>query len=942
MKAANTPIEREAELERLALAVEGAAAEEGAFVVVRGSAGIGKSLLLETARERARERGLQTLRARGGELERDFAYGVVRQLLERATMQLGEAERAEVLGDAAALAAPVLSLQRSGEAPTGGDAAFAVTHGLYWLVSNLAARRPLVLEVDDAHWADAPSLRFLVYLAARLEGLPVLLMLALRPDEPGTDRELLAQLDTHPDADVVRPGPLSDQAVTTVIGERLDAEPTPEFAAACGASTGGNPFLLHELLLALSADGVDPTRGPERVQELGPETVARSLLLRLARLPPESGALARAVAVLGARADLRHAAELAGIGPDAAGRAADALASVEILEPGRPLRFAHPVVREAIYADLPSTERMSMHARAARVLAGAERPPAEVAPHLLLTEPAGDPETVQTLRDAAAGALDQGAPDLGARLLGRALAEPPVETARAAVLGELGTAEWLVGGDPAAAVAHLAESVELSEDGERRGERALVCARAIFSTGDVMTGYAALERELTRREGATDELTLRLEAELASIGLLHPPTAAKASARLERFTGIEGTTVTELMQIGNLAFWKWLTGTAGEAAALAERAARDGRLYAAAGADSLAVYQVGWVLTYADRHELALETLDAALADARARGSVFGFTVSSGMRAFLFWRRGDVAATEAEARNAAVMPEIPPFSRPTVFYCLAFALIARGELDEAEWAVEQSGAGPHLPEFVHMNPALYARALLRLAQDRPEEALADLDALGERDERLGVRNPGVPWRVAATEANLRMGNVEEAVRLADLHAEQAANWGTNTALGVALLGRGLAAGGDAGLLARAAETLAASPSRLDHARALVELGAALRRDGLRSEAQERLREAVDMARACGATALMERAHEELVTAGARPRRLSFSGVESLTASERRVAEMAASGQSNREIAQGLFLTVKTVENHLSHVYTKLGVRSRLALPEALGLGVASP
>ncbi|MBA2420849.1 MAG: AAA family ATPase, partial [Thermoleophilaceae bacterium] len=303
MKATATPIEREAELERLALAVEGAAAEEGAFVVVRGSAGIGKSMLLKAARERARERGLQTLRARGGELERDFAYGVVRQLLERAAMQLDESERAEVLGGAAALAAPVLRLQRSGEAPTGGDAAFAVTHGLYWLVSNLAARRPLVLEVDDAHWADAPSLRFLIYLAARLEGLPVLLVLALRPDEPGTDRELLAQLDTHPDADVVRPSPLSERAVATLIGERLGAEPTPEFAAACRASTGGNPFLLHELLLALSADSVDPTGGPERVQELGPETVARSLLLRLARLPPESGALARAVAVLGARAD---------------------------------------------------------------------------------------------------------------------------------------------------------------------------------------------------------------------------------------------------------------------------------------------------------------------------------------------------------------------------------------------------------------------------------------------------------------------------------------------------------------------------------------------------------------------------------------------------------------------------------------------------------------
>lgn len=285
-------------------------------MVVEGGAGIGKSLLLEAARVRAEERGLQTLRARGGELERDFAYGVVRQLLERVTMQLSEVERAEVLSGAAALAAPALSLARSAEGATGGDAAFAVTHGLYWLVSNLAARRPLVLQVDDAHWADAPSLRFLVYLAARLEGLPLLLVLGLRPDEPGTDRELLAQLDTHPDADVLRPAALSEEAVAAVVESRLGVRPAPEFAAACRASTGGNPFLVRELLLALSADGVDPTGGPERVHQLGPETVARSLLRRLARLPSKSGALARAVAVLGARAELRHAAKLADAHPD--------------------------------------------------------------------------------------------------------------------------------------------------------------------------------------------------------------------------------------------------------------------------------------------------------------------------------------------------------------------------------------------------------------------------------------------------------------------------------------------------------------------------------------------------------------------------------------------------------------------------------------------------
>jgi DNA-binding CsgD family transcriptional regulator len=131
--------------------------------------------------------------------------------------------------------------------------------------------------------------------------------------------------------------------------------------------------------------------------------------------------------------------------------------------------------------------------------------------------------------------------------------------------------------------------------------------------------------------------------------------------------------------------------------------------------------------------------------------------------------------------------------------------------------------------------------------------------------------------------------------------------------------------------------LAPSPARLEHARALVDLGSALRRAGSRREAREPLREGLEVARRCGAAALVEAAHEELVTAGARPRRLQFSGVESLTASERRVAEMAASGQSNREIAQALFVTVRTVENHLSRTYRKLDIGSREELPEALQL-----
>lgn len=250
--------------------------------------------------------------------------------------------------------------------------------------------------------------------------------------------------------------------------------------------------------------------------------------------------------------------------------------------------------------------------------------------------------------------------------------------------------------------------------------------------------------------------------------------------------------------------------------------------------------------------------------------------------------------------------------------------------------MEGCGCGPDLPELVHINPVFYARGRLRLAQGRPQEALEDFEEVGRRDERLGIRNPGVPWRCGAVEAHLALGHVEQAVRLAEEHGELARRWGTLSAIGVALHARGLAAGETGlGLLGEAAAALERSPARLDHARALVDLGAATRRSGRRAEAREPLRAGMDAARRCGATALAERAHGELVTAGARPRRLMFSGLEALTASERRVAQIAASGQTNREIAQALFVTVKTVENHLGHGYNKLGIRSRSELPAAL-------
>ncbi len=197
-----------------------------------------------------------------------------------------------------------------------------------------------------------------------------------------------------------------------------------------------------------------------------------------------------------------------------------------------------------------------------------------------------------------------------------------------------------------------------------------------------------------------------------------------------------------------------------------------------------------------------------------------------------------------------------------------------------------------------------------------------------------------PWRSEAALALHRLGRPQEGRDLAHEELELSQRWGTARTIGISLRALGLLEGGQAGevLLREAVEVLADSPARLEHARALVDLGALLRRGNSRSEARKLLRQGVDVAHRCGATALVARGNEELAATGAHPRTILLSGLDALTASERRVAQMAAEEMSNKEIAQALFVTVKTVEQHLSRVYRKLNIGSR----KDLGAALAAP
>ena len=325
-------LERDAELAVLVAAAGAAEAGHGAFVLVEGPAGIGKTTLLRAACARPGELGARILTARGLALESGFSYGIVRQLIEPVRISAGPGEWDALLDGAAGLAARVFD--RTGTGSVEDDVPFATTHGLYWLAANLAARRPLVIAVDDAHWADVPSLRWLAHLAARIDGLPVALLLAVRsgPDEPG----VLDELRACPACTPLRLGPLGREAAAALLRERLGEQADAELCRACHARTGGNPFLLESLAAALRAAG----RGDAwaHVESLAPEPVARAVLRRVRQLGEGAGRLTRALAVLGGPAPLRHGAALAGQDMADAARLADTLRAADVLAPGSDAR----------------------------------------------------------------------------------------------------------------------------------------------------------------------------------------------------------------------------------------------------------------------------------------------------------------------------------------------------------------------------------------------------------------------------------------------------------------------------------------------------------------------------------------------------------------------------------------------------------------------------
>jgi ATP/maltotriose-dependent transcriptional regulator MalT len=938
-------LERSEELARIESALADARTGRGRFVVVEGPAGIGKTALLAAARTAAAEDGMRVLRSRATEMETNFAFGVVRQLFERPLVEASDLERADLLQGAAGVAAGMIGLPGAHAAdapPTAGiDPSFAILHGLYWLCANLAGAGPLCLVVDDAHWADAASLRYLAFLLTRLEELDLALVVATRPPEAYRDTELLTAVTTDSSAEVIRLAPLSRPAVAELLGAGLGRAPDADVVETSLRVTRGMPFLVRELAEALREGSIG-----RDVEAFG-----RTVHLRLLRLPDPAARLARSLAIL-EQSDLLHAARLAGLEELEAAEAADLLATMGILESGRPLTFVHPLVRDAIYSELSGAQRAQGHRRAAQLLAEQPGADAPVAEHLLVSEPADDGWVVDRLVAAAREAGKQGAPESEAVFLRRALAEPAPQDDRATLLLDLGMAEASIG--HVDWQEHLRMAVAAAPDAEAAVSATMVLATGLSRTQRFGEAVEVLDRASSSLDPRDSELTLLLEAAAIAPAMNDPATAPSVARRREALHERVGAhPAPRELPLAVTAFTSVLTNEPAEVGVeLATRAllaggstpggSRGRPWFSFATWFSLTTFSLLWAERYAELQPL----LDASIAQARATGDSSRLAVGLATRGWLALLRGDLDGAEGDARTAlaAIKLPAPPMYRVMNGGLLVKILVERGELDAAEEVLAPLDSGAESGSVIAAE-VRFARGRLRIAQGRIAEGLEDFLAVGTLLTRATIVCPGyVPWRSEAALAQLALGDQRAAEGLAEEELLLARAFGAPRACGVALRAVGVVAGGDRGasLLREAIGAFERGDARLDRARALADLGAMLRRRNRRSEARELLREAFDAAHRLGARPLADYAETELRATGARPRRVVLTGLDSLTASERRIAELAGEGLSNREIAQMLFVTARTVEGHLTSVFRKLRVQSREELPAALADGAPVP
>ncbi|MDA0166546.1 AAA family ATPase [Solirubrobacter ginsenosidimutans] len=938
-------IERAVELDVLRSSVARLESGASGVVVLEAPAGLGKTALLEYGASVAARSGFLVRRAAPGPLERHFAFGVVRALLEGPVREASPGEREHLLDGAAAAAGELLL---DGTAPA-GDSAMLIAHSVLWLCSAIAERRPLALVIDDAQWADRASLEVLSYLARRVDDLPLLLLIGARADDPDAASDLLTLLGSVRSATVLHPQPLTARGATQLI-RRLAPETPAAVCRDCHRAVGGNPWLLGELGRQIAAHGPEALEDSE--QDAPHVTaIARTVVRRrLAELCPRDRGVVAALAVIGDGAPPHVLAAVAGVPVGELGPARDALLAAGLLDsgfeapktlpcsaaPSAGMRFAHGLIAVAIAEELPRTERERLHREAARALMDCGADPGVVASHLLECGPQADPGVTELLLRAAAAAARGGVPRAAAAYLERALQERAPGDDRGKMLARLGTVAFDAGLPDSRR--RLREALREVDDRECRIDvLTRLAALNLVDAGD--EGLAQVfEQELA----GEDDPDVRLAVEAASLDalLIFPERHAERARRVAAIDLSESAD--PLLERVVLAHRAWVGTELGAPSASVwaamARSALDGGLLRE---------EAHWRSAYSLSARVLVATDDPQAGEAIAgmrdvaleRGSLRLRVAAEWYAADHALRTGRVGEAENHARLALdlVDDDTNVFSGGAA-EVLVCALAERGAFGEARELLRERRLDGALGFAVWEIGLRHARARLWLGEGDFERAYAEAMEAGTLRAEQGRPNPSLEaWRSTAARALAHLGRREEAMALADAELALAERFGAPVPIATALHARAVAEPDHETRIAlcRRGLAVAAGSSGLEAVRLRLELGSALASLGRRVEARDALRPALADADAAGAVALAQRARRELVATGLRPRHAAIEGAAALTPRQRQICELAAAGKGNRAIAQQLFLSIKTVETHLAAGYRKLGVNTRSELAAEL-------
>lgn len=920
-------IERVEELEQARGLLEGAVCGAGGLLLLAGPAGIGRSALTERIAEMASTMGMAVLSARPTPVSADLSHALVRDWLGEHARR-GHKGEPPFDGPAAELAEALVGPPQTHDVWN----LVGLDNALAWALESLGESQPLLLVVDDVQWADVGSLQLLDLLSARMSRLPAALLLAHRTGEPTAAPHILERIGAR--ARRLELAPLSEAGVEELHHrDEAGRGPSPICTRELYRLTGGVPFLVREVLRARGRDGA-------------PRSVVGWVAERLDRLGPHAVAVARAAAVLGDEAEPGALAALTGLDRAEVADPLALLAEAGILEVGTWLaRPAHPVVAEAILASMTPSTRSELHRSAARHLLDRGKPRRLVAGHLVHTLPGGDPGLVELLRAAGEEAMAGGTPQIAAGHLLRAVAETGPDEADVELLTH-------------AASAHLAaglrdDAYELWSRALDRAEDPLVRAGLLTDVGDMqMTmghradaaeSYRAAISALTRAGHSDDSPQLRHV--LVRMGLTR---TLYDGARAELASAVTDTLAQPAADDTHTDRLLFALGASDlavrnvdreQARELALRALGDGALLAEETSEGIGFHVATSVLTWADSYDEALHALDAAVAEARGRGSVVGLAGASYLRGLVHFRQGRMQEALADVSPALELRERgwPDFADPALAVA-ALARVGLGQLDEARALEPALRAAAARGQFVSAQ-LLAAVGVVRAAHGDHERALEDF---GRAAQLMGGHRDNasiVQWRELAAWSSAALGRVEEAQALAEEALVHARAWGAPRGVGFAL--RTLARVSPA---EEALERLTEAEQLFERAgcgdqlvRTWIQRAQVVITDQLdaRDDAVAALHRAREHARAAKLVPLAVRATRMLVRAGETVVEEHEDSVASLTPGERRVVELAAAGHTNRQIAQQLFVTVKAVEWHLSNAYRKLGISSRTELPHAL-------